>query len=166
MNDKILIEQGGNYIYRYTCIDNGVKMDRLIPSLMIAQTTQLRRVLTDNLYDKIVADFDSNPALNNLLGIYQEIYQKFALPILVFYATSDFIIKNSFTVANGGNLRNTSSNSENPDRGRVDETSKYYRELAASFELEFYDFMKDKNVPEYQKNLPKNNTYQFPWYLN
>lgn len=161
MNDLLLIKNNTNVMQRLTSINGNIDVDKLIPSIWAVQVTDIKRILSDALYNKILEDFDTN----TLTGIYLSIYEDYVAPMLVFYATSDFVKRNPIIIANGGNFKHTPENGVAADYKETDRQSKYYREMGAHFELEFYEFMKDKNVIEYKRDCVDVNTFKFPWYL-
>lgn len=161
MNDLLLIKTGTNLMNRLTVINGNVDVDKLLPSIWTAQITDIKRILSTDLYNKILSDFDDN----SLDGEYLKIYDEFVSPMLIFYSTSDFIMKNSIIVGNGGNFKHKPDNGEIVDYKEIDRLSKYYREMGAHFEIAFYEYMKDKNVPEYKRDCVDINTFKFPWYL-
>lgn len=161
MNDLLLIKNNTNVMQRLTSINSNVDVDKLIPSIWIVQVTDIKRILSVELYDKILADFDAD----TLTGIYQTIYDEFVSEMLIFYAASDFVKRNPIIIANGGNFKHTPENGVAADYKETDRQAKYYREMGAHFELEFYEFMKNKNVPEYKRDCVDVNTFKFPWYL-
>lgn len=161
MNDLLLIKQGTNLMNRLTIINGNVDIDKLLPSIWTSQITDIRRILTPELYTKILNDFDTN----SLTGIYLEIYEEYVQSMLVFYATADFVMKNSIIVANGGNFKHQPENGIIVDYKEVDRLSKYYREMGAHFELEFYSFMKKQSIPEYKRACIDTNTFKFPWHI-
>lgn len=146
--DKLLFKEGDNLIKRLIKISGNVHIDNLIPSIWIAQTTEIERILTKQLYDKILNDFTNN----TLLGVYEEIYDDYVAPMLVFFTMSDFVYKNSIMVSNGGNFKHSPENSQIPDFNEVKHLSNYYKSMGNNIELKFIDFMKNQTIPEYKSN--------------
>ena len=161
MLDTLLIQPGDNLMSRLTAISGNVDMDKLTPSIWTAQITDIQRILTKPLYDKILTDFDNN----NLSGEYLKIFEDYVSQMLIFYATSDFIMKNTIMIANGGNFIHTPENSTIPDFKQTDRISKHYRDLGAHFELDFYEYMKSKSIPEYKRRCVDTDSFNFPWQL-
>lgn len=161
MNDLLLIRTGTNLMNRLTVINGNVDVHKLLPSIRTAQIIDIKRILSTDLYNKILADFDNN----SLDGEYLKIYDEYVSPMLIFYSTSDFIMKNSIIVGNGGNFKYKPDNGEIADYKEVDRLSKYYRELGAHFEIGFYEYMKNITLPEYKRDCVDINTFKLPWYL-
>lgn len=158
MTEDLLLKPDSKLWSRLTEISGNVDLDKLIPSIWISQITDIRRILTEPLYDKIFNDFINN----ELSGDYLTIYNKYVSVMLVFFSASDFVLKNSVMITNGGNFQHLPNNAQIVSSKENERLSKYYRELAINFEREFYEFMKDKNIPEFQFKY-EIKTFIFGW---
>lgn len=162
MNDNLLIRKGDNIINRMTSISGNVDLDKITPSIWVAQITHIQRILTKPLYDKILTDFTSNA----LTGAYLTIYDEHITNMLVMFTTADFILKNAITINNGGNFKHTADNGQIVDYKENDRLSKYYLDMGVSFELVFYEHMKTVSIPEYKKcDGGGDNSFQFNWVI-
>lgn len=161
MNDLLLIKPKTKLMERLTIMSGNVDLDKLTPSIWIAQNTDIERILTRPLYDKILTDYNSN----SLSGDYLNIYNDYVGIMLVFFTMGDFIMKHPYMISNGGIFKHQPNNSSIPDTKETDRLSKHYRQLGADFELKFYEFMKDKNIPEYKRFNDNNNSFKFGWQL-
>jgi hypothetical protein len=103
MTENLLIKKGTNMMNRLTSISGNIDVNKITPSIWISQITDIERVLTKGLYDKILTDFTNN----TLSGDYLLIYDDYVSNMLVFYSTADFIMKNSIMISNGGNFQHT-----------------------------------------------------------
>ena len=160
--EDLLIRPSDNLMKRLTVISGNIEPDKIIPSIWVVQITDIKRVLTNDLFNKILTDFTSN----NLTGDYLTIYNEYVSNMLVFYSVADFITKNAIMITNGGNFKHTPEKGITVDIKETDRLSKYYRELGAQFELEFYEFMKDKNlITEYKRPYIDTETFKFGWQL-
>ena len=161
MEDLLLVKPTDNLTKRLMNI-SGIDIDKIKPSIWVVQITDIKRVLTSELFNKILNDFTSN----TLTGDYLTIYNDYVSNMIVFYSVADFITKNSIMISNGGNFKHQPENSVVVDVKETDRLSKYYRELGAQFELEFYEFMKDKNyITEYKRPYVDTETFKFGWQL-
>jgi hypothetical protein len=160
MNENLLIKKGTNLMNRLTTISGNVDVNKLTPSIWISQITDIERVLTKGLYDKVLSDFTDD----SLSGDYLIIYDEYVSKMLVFYSTADFIMKNSIMIANGGNFQHTPDNAQVVSSKENERLSKYYRDLGMHFEIKFYDFMKDKIIAEYTRvNKVDVDAFKFGW---
>lgn len=161
MNDALLIRSGDRLINRLSVINGNVDLDKITPSIWISQVTDVKRILTKDLYNKVLSDFEND----TLSGDYLELFDDYVSNILIFYSSSDFILKNSIMVSNGGNFKHQPENSQTTDVKEVDRLVKYYRDLGNHFEMEFYEWIKDKNIPEYNRGCGDVETNIKNWYV-
>lgn len=158
MNNDLMVKANDSIFLQITSITGTIDEDKLIPSIWVVQNTEIKRILGKNLYDKILFDFKNEI----LIGDYKEIYDEFVSKILVFFSVGDFIMKNSIIIGNGGNFKHQASNAVVADSKETERISKYYRDMAADFERQFYLFMQGKNIPEFQRP-PSDNSFNFGW---
>ena len=158
MNQNLLLKPESQLMERLTSISGNVDVDKVTPSIWVSQVTDIKRILTDELYDKILTDF----LADTLSGDYLTIYDEYVSVMLVFFSTADFIMRNSVMVSNGGNFQHLPNNAQISPSKENERLSKHYRDLATSFELKFYEYIKDKNLPEYQRNCVIK-TFTFGW---
>jgi len=157
-----MLRPGSDLMKRLIKMSGNIGGDELSPSIWSAQVTDIKRILTTPLYEKILADFTAD----TLTGEYLIIYDEYVSLMLVFYATSHFVMNNSIMITRGGNYKHTAENAINADYKEVDRLSKYYRGMGADFELQFYEYMKDKNLPEYTIGCNVDtNTFKFGWFI-
>jgi len=163
MNDNLLIKKGDNIFNRITQISGNVDNDKITPSIWMAQVNHIKRILGQSLYAKILNDFTANA----LTGPYLEIFDDHVSAMLVMFTTADFVMKNSIIIGNGGVFSHTAANSQVVDFKAIERLSKYYLDMGANFELQFYDYMRGVNIPEYKNcdgGAPDNN-FQLSWCL-
>lgn len=158
--DDLLITPGDYLMNRLTAISGNIDSDKLMPSIWISQTVHVKRILGKSLYDKIVADFSND----TLTGIYKEIFEEYVTNMLIFHSAADFISKNVIIISNGGNFKHQPDNSQIVDYKEVDRLSKHYADLANHFELQFYDFMRKQNIPEFKRPIDLD-AFNFPWQI-
>lgn len=162
MNNNLLVKAGDNLLNRITSISGNVDLDKLTSSIFIAQTAEIRRVLTEPLYNKILEDFTNN----TLTGDYLTIYEDYISLMLMYYTASHFIFANAITINNGGNFKHSATNAQVVDYKENDRIVAKYRQHGANEELRFEKFMKTVDIPEYKNNCStKNNSYKFPWQI-
>lgn len=157
--EDLMIREGDNYWNRLTSLSGNVDKDKITPSIWLAQVTEIKRILGKELYDVILDGFMND----DLSGNYLTIYNEHVINILVMFSMGDFITKNSIIIGNGGNFKHSPEHAQIADVKENDRLSKYYRDMAGHFEMEFIKYMKTVNVPEYHQP-PGDNTFQFNWY--
>lgn len=159
MNDILLINDADNTLFQITSIVGTTDFDKIRPSIWVAQNFEISRILGKNLYERILNDF-SNDSLSD---VYQEIYSNHVTKILIFAAVGDFIMKNSIMISNGGNFKHQATNAVVADSKETERISKYYRDMAAHCEQDFYKFMQGVNIPEYINKPSIDGGFNFNW---
>lgn len=159
---KQLILLSEDDIPRLTAISGNIDVDNLTPYIKMAQDTQLKRILTAPLYDKILNDYSKN----NLRGVYLNIYNDFVVDLLVYYSAMNVVLFNSFEVSNGGVYQKEPVNADPLGMEDVEKIATRYRQLGASVELEFNKWIRHNKVKEYKNSGCGDNTnYQLSWYF-
>ncbi|KAF2331471.1 hypothetical protein [Flavobacterium nitrogenifigens] len=135
--------------------------DQLAPSIIIAQTTYLKRILGIDLYDKISSDYSAG----TLTGIYQTIYTDYVIDMLTFFSCSVYLSINTSKTTNAGTYRVGAEGSTNTPLNELTILGKTYESIGISYEQNFYSFIAKNPVPEYgQNNDTKNTTNLIGWY--
>ena len=148
-----------NDISVLTGFNGNIDIDNLKPSINVAQTTHIKRILGKDLYDKIYTD------LETLSGDYLTIYNDYVVYMLAFFSASTYLALNTTKVNNLGTYKINAENSTNATPSEVNTLGKNYESIAISYETNFYEFMKTINIPEYgQIELNKPTTNLIPWY--
>ena len=135
--------------------------DSLAPSIVIAQTTQLKRILGLDLYNKIISDYSTG----TLTGVYETIYTDYVIDMLSFFACSIYLSINTSKTTNAGTYKVGAEGSSNTPLNELSIIGKTYESIAISYEQNFYKFIEQNPVPEYgQNNDDKNTTSLIGWY--
>lgn len=152
-----------NDLQRLTSISGNVDMDKLTPYMWIAQNSEVRRVLTDNLYLKILDDFENN----TLSGLYKDIYDDYVLYLMVHYTASHYLSTAAYYQGNGGIFKLAPEGTDSVTKTEVDYLVTYQRNLGATYELRFKDYMKlnHLSIPEYDSSKLNNNSLKLNWIL-
>lgn len=163
MKDIILLSVDD--IPKYTSISSNLDADRITPYILMAQRTELKRILGIDLYNKILADFDND----TLTGIYKTIYEEFVIDILVNYSAYFIVLFNSLRIDNGGNFYYEPDNARSADVEDTEKIANRFSKLGASIELEYYNWLKTNKVAEVKGSGncdSKGNTFKLPWILD
>lgn len=163
MDKRLIIkDEDINLIVELSSVSGNVDIDKIRPSVLIAQWSDVQRVLTEPLYNKILNDVESD----SLSDEYLKIYDEYVTKLTTFYSISQFISQNSITVNNGGNFQHNPQNGVVVSSKENDRLVKKYRELGAAEEIRFEKFMKTVSVPEYKPSCASvKNNYKFPWQI-
>lgn len=163
MKDVLLLSV--NDIPKYTNISSNLDVDRITPYILMAQRTELKRILGIDLYNRILKDFEDN----TLTGLYETIYNEFVIDILVNYSAYFIVIFNTLRIDNGGNFYYEPDNARSADVEDTEKIANRFSKLGASVELEFYKWLKSNKVPEVKSSgscSDKGNSFKMNWFLD
>lgn len=154
---------GPNDVQKLSGISGNVEMDKLTPYMWIAQCNEVRRVLTYNLYLKILADFENDA----LTGIYLTIYNDYVLYLMVHYSASHYLTTAAYYQGNGGVFKMSPDGTTPVSKNEIDSLVAYHRNLGATYELRFKTFIKENitNIPEYDQSKINTNALKLNWIL-
>lgn len=141
-----------------------IDTDQLTPSISVAQTTKLKRILGLNLYNKILADYSVNPDNNQLSGIYKIIYDDYVRFMLSFFSASIYLSISNTKTTNAGSYKVGAEGSTNTPLNELTIIGKNYEAIAIDYEKNFYDFIEKNPVPEYDNNKRKDLTSLIQWF--
>lgn len=135
-----------NDIPQLTAFSGNIDADSLKPHIYIAQTTDIKRILGVELYNKVYTDF----VADNLTGDYLQIFNEFIVDILVYYSCANYMGFGAYKTANNGVYKSGSEGASIADAKEVNVLISRYRQLGVSVENSFYEFMKtNTTITEY-----------------
>ncbi|MHC0441004.1 DUF6712 family protein [Flavobacterium sp. 3-210] len=156
---KILIKP--NTISETVGFGGNIDINQLTPSIVIAQTTYLKRILGTDLYDRIEADYSAG----TLSGTYETIYTDYVIDMLSFFSCSVYLSINTSKTTNAGTYKIGVEGSQNTPANELTILGKTYESIAIQYESNFYEFISKNPVPEYgNNNDTKNTTNLVGWY--
>ncbi len=144
-----------------TSFSGGIDADAIKPYIYMAQKNDIKRILGLDLYTKIYDDY----VAGTLTGTYETIYEDYVVEMLVFFSCSKYMIFGAYKTTNSGIHKVNIDGAMVPDPKEINKLSAEYKSLASSSEINFYEFMKTVNLPEFIKtteNASRNNSIQ--WY--
>jgi len=130
-----------------TGTSGNIDVDSIRPSINIAQNTNVKRVLSADLYDKIVSDYTAG----TLTGVYLTIYNDYVVYMLAFHTISIYLSLGVSKVANNGSYKVGVEGSTNLTLNENAILGKNYEAVAISYEIMFFDYIKTIDIPEYKK---------------
>lgn len=136
-------------------IDN----DSIQPFIFMAQDSEIKRILGDNLYAKILADY-SNSALT---GPYLDIYTNYIAVIEVYFTCSYWLQLGTFEVSQQGAYLITPEKTEQLTEEQKDAKAAKYEKLAIGKELRFLEYLDKLNLPERPAPGTIKAKSSFPW---
>ncbi|MEN2402299.1 hypothetical protein GKZ90_0021095 [Flavobacterium sp. MC2016-06] len=139
-----------------------IDVDQLKPSINVAQSTYLKRILGQGLFDKIYNDYSTN----TLTDAYKVIYDDYVVYILAFYSASVYLSINTNKTTNAGTYKVGVEGSTSAPLNEVAIIGKNYEAIAISYEQSFYQYISKNPVPEYTQdnNKKQNLTNLLGWY--
>lgn len=144
-----------------TGFNGNIDIDALNPSINVAQTMHIKRILGTDLYTKIYNDYKNNA----LSGNYLTIYNDYVVYMLAFFSSSIYLSLSTIKTTNSGSYKIWVDGSSNATQNEVNILGKNNESIAISYENQFYEFMKTINIPEYiTQKLENNKTNLIPWY--
>jgi hypothetical protein len=144
-----------------TSFSGGIDADAIKPYIYMAQKNDIKRILGLDLYTKIYDEY----VAGTLDGVYKTIYEDYVVEMLVFFSCSKYMVFGAFKTTNSGIHKVNIDGAMVPDPKEINKLRAEYKSLASSSEINFYEFMKTQNLPEWVKtteNLNQNNS--IPWY--
>lgn len=122
--------------------------DRYTHLINDVQVLILEPILGTKLYDKILADYDSD----SLTGLYLQMYENYIKQIVWHSVFADYAGIGSIWFNNGGNYRHTSEDSESVSQEELNKYIKRYQSIADAYIKRLETFLCDQsqNIPEYQ----------------
>jgi len=156
---KLLLN--ANDIPTLTAFSGNIDADSLKPHIYTAQTTQIKRVLGVELYDKIMTDYASD----TLAGDYLTIYNDYIVDMLTYYSCMNYMAFGGYKTSNNGIFKMNNEGGQVVDVKEVNILIDRYRELAVNIENQFYAFMKTITIPEWiESTEDEDNNQIIGWY--
>jgi len=143
---KITLLLDQDSITRLTAVSFNTDLDRFLPYVRMTQTTDIVRILTKPLYDKIVAD----KTANTLSGLYLELYNDFIKPITKNESVAQYIEIASYMVDNAGIYKHTGDKIEVVDKQEVQFLAGKYKNMAQMYVIRFNKWICKNYLPEYK----------------
>lgn len=152
-----------NDISKLTSISGNVDLDKITPYMWIAQNQEIKRILTDDLYDKITTDFEND----DLTGIYKIIYDEFVIYMMVHFTAAHYLTTAPYYQGNGGIYKLVPENTEAITQKELISLISYHRNLGASYEIKFKDWLKTnyQDIPEYDTSKLHKKSIKLNWII-
>ncbi len=150
-----------NDIPELTAFSGNIDADSLKPFIHIAQTTDMKRILGIDLYNKIDTDIQAGTAFT---GEYLKIFNEFIVDMLVYFSCSKYMGFGGYKTANAGVYKQTIENAAVVDYKEVNVLIGRYTQIAEGVELEFYKYMKTIELTEYPKTKIDESDSVLGWY--
>lgn len=141
----ILIKQ--DVLTRNTIIGGNVDPDRYLQAIKACQNLLIKPLLGKTLYDKIVADFETN----TLSGLYLEMFNDYITEMIIHGAAEIYLTQGAYMVTNNGITKGKTDSAESVNKEEVDYLVQASRKLYRLYEEQFLDWIKVNTITEYNK---------------
>lgn len=131
-------------ISRLSSFDGNIDNDSINPFIFMAQNSEIKRILGDELYNKILTDFENDA----LTGDYLTIYNDYVSVILAYYTCSFYLQLALPKVSQNGAYMVTPEKTEQVAREEREAMAQRYEKLAVGLELKFIEVLDELNLPE------------------
>ena len=139
--------------------DGNIDNDSINPFIFMAQSNDIKRILGNNLYNKIVDDYENN----NLTGDYLDIYSNYITIIQAYYTCSYYLRLGVAKVSQNGVYLVTPEKTEQLTDDERNKKAEMYEKLAVGLELEFVKYLDTLNLTERPTPSNINTKSNFNW---
>lgn len=147
-------------IARLSGFDANIDNNTIQPFIFMAQNSEIKRILGDTLYTKIVAENEAG----TLAGNYLFIYENYISVILAYLTCSYYLQLGVVKVSQNGVFVVTPEKTEPLTDEVIEKKASKYEALAVGLEIKFLAYLDVLNLPErpaISDIKPKSN---FNWY--
>ena len=140
-------------LVRNSILDGNVDTDKFIQFVKIAQQIDIQQIIGTKMYDGLTAAIPTINAPEN--ARWKTILDDYIVPMLIWYAQSNYYPFATYQISNGGVYKHTSENSVSVDKNEVDFLVEKARTNADWYSRRFIDFMSfnQATYPEYTNNV-------------
>ena len=139
-------------LVRNSIIDGNVDTDKFIQFIKIAQEIDVQQIIGTDMYNALSAAIPNIDLPVN--ARWKTILDEYIVPMLIWYAQSNYFPFAAYQVKNGGVFKHTSENSISADKNEIDFLVEKARTNAEWYSRRFIDFMSfnQTTYPEYTSN--------------
>ena len=139
-------------LIRNSIIDGNVDTDKFIQFIKIAQEIDVQQIMGTDLYNGLSAAIPNIDETAN--ARWKTILDDYIVPMLIWYAQSNYFPFAAYQIKNGGVFKHTSENSISVDKNEIDFLVEKARTNAEWYSRRFIDFMSfnQATYPEYTSN--------------
>lgn len=140
-------------LVRNSIIDGNVDTDKFIQFIKLSQEIDIQQIIGTQMYDGLSAAI---PLINAPVNArWKLILDDYIVPMLIWYAQSNYIPFAAYQIKNGGVYKHRSENAETADKNEVDFLVEKARTNAEWYSRRFIDFMcfNQATYPEYTSNV-------------
>jgi hypothetical protein len=132
-------------ISRLSGFDGNIDNDTINPFIFMAQNGEIKRILGDSLYSKIITDFTNN----SLTGKYLTIYNDYVATILTYFTCSFYLQLGVAKVSQSGVYLVTPEKTEQIFDEKTNKMAEKYEKIAVNLEIKLIEYLNTANLPEW-----------------
>ena len=139
-------------LIRNSIMDGNISTDKFIQFIKIAQEIDVQQIMGTDLYNGLAAAMPNIDDVGN--ARWKTILDDYIVPMLIWYAQSNYYPFAAYQIKQGGVFKHTSENSVSVDKNEVDFLVEKARTNAEWYSRRFIDFMSfnQTTYPEYTSN--------------
>ena len=139
-------------LVRNSIMDGNISTDKFIQFVKIAQEIDVQQIMGTDLYNGLSAAMPNIEDSSN--ARWKTILDDYIVPMLIWYAQSNYYPFAAYQVKQGGVFKHTSENSVSVDKNEIDFLVEKARTNAEWYSRRFIDFMSfnQATYPEYTSN--------------
>jgi len=157
-------------LVRNSILSGSVDTDRFIQFVKIAQEIDVQQLMGTKMYDGLTAAIPTIDQPAN--ARWKTVLNDYIVPMLIWYAQSNYMPFAAYQIKNGGVFKHTSENAQSVDKNEIDFLVEKARTNAEWYSRRFIDFMafNQTTYPEYTSNVnddiyPSNDSTFNGWVL-
>jgi len=132
-------------IARLSGFDGNIDNDTINPFIFMAQNSEIKRILGNDLYNKIVSDYENEV----LAGDYLTIYNDYVATILAYFTCSFYLQLGVPKVSQNGVYLVTPEKTEQIFDDKTNKMADKYEKLAIGLENKLIEYLNSLNLPEW-----------------
>lgn len=131
-------------ISRLSGFDGNIDNDSINPFIFMAQNSEIKRILGDTLYNKILLDYENDTLTGNYLAIYND----YVATILAYFTCSYYLQLGVAKVSQNGVYLVTPEKTEQLFDEKSNKMAEKYEKLATGLEIKLLEVLNLLNLPE------------------
>tara|TARA_R110000851_G_scaffold156800_1_gene299345 strand:+ start:669 stop:1175 length:507 start_codon:yes stop_codon:yes gene_type:complete len=140
-------------LIRNSIMDGNVDTDKFIQFIKIAQEIDVQQIMGTKMYDGLSTAIPNIDLAAN--ARWKTVLDDYIVPMLIWYAQSNYMPFAAYQIKNGGVFKHTSENAQSVDKNEIDFLVEKARTNAEWYSRRFIDFMSfnQTTYPEYTTNI-------------
>ena len=140
-------------LIRNSIMDGNVDTDKFIQFIKIAQEIDVQQIMGTKMYDGLSTAIPNIDLAAN--ARWKTVLDDYIVPMLIWYAQSNYMPFAAYQIKNGGVFKHTSENAQSVDKNEIDFLVEKARTNAEWYSRRFIDFMSfnQTTYPEYTNNI-------------